>query len=95
MAEVLPDEVNLARARIRSKRLEKANRLDLLDPLSRMERAVMAYTPKVYPGRATLFVSSERVEKSHGDIDFGWRAVIAAHLKCTSSLATTRRSFTF
>ena len=66
--------------RIRSKRLEKANRPDLLDALSRMERAVSAYTPKVYPGRAALFVSSERVEEANGDIDFGWRAVVSGDL---------------
>ena len=69
------------RRRIFARSMEIANRPDKLDVLSRMEKAIMAYTPEMYPGRVTLFVSSERVQDYAGETDFGWSTVTSGGLE--------------
>ena len=68
------------RRRIVARFLELANQPDRLDALSLMERAISAYTPEAYPGRVTLFLSSERAEESSRDTDFGWSDVAGGGL---------------
>ena len=63
------------RRRIFARTMEIANRPEKVDLLSRMEKAISSYKPGVYPGRVTLLVSSERVEGSGGETDFGWSRV--------------------
>ena len=61
--------------------MEIANRPEKVDVVSRMEKAISSYTPGVYPGRVTLLVSSERVEDSGGETDFGWSRVSGGALE--------------
>ena len=60
--------------------MEILKRTDMVDVMSRMEKAVMTYTPEVYQGRVTLFVASNRVRESAGESDFGWSTVSAGGL---------------
>jgi thioesterase domain-containing protein len=64
--------------RIFARSMEIANRPEKVDVLTRMEKAIMAYRPEMYPGRMTLFVPSERVVDSAGETDFGWSRVAGA-----------------
>ena len=63
------------RRRIFAWSMQILKRTDKVDVLSRMEKAIMTYTPEIYPGRVTLFVATRRVEKSAGETDFGWGTV--------------------
>lgn len=65
--------------RLTAKSLEIADR-PIKDLQSRIEKAVLAYSPQVYPGRATVFISSEWVAESHGDTDFGWSSLVSGGL---------------
>lgn len=60
--------------------MELAGRAEGVDSLSRMEWAIRVYQPRPYPGQATLFVSSERVEGPGDANDLGWGAVVAGGL---------------
>ncbi len=63
------------RRRIFARTMEISNRRDQVDVVTRMEKAISSYAPGMYPGRVTLLVSSERVEDSGGETDFGWSRV--------------------
>lgn len=67
--------------RIASWTMEMMNQPDKVDVLYRMEKAIMAYTPEIYPGRVVLFVASERVQEFEGEKVFGWDTVAAGGLE--------------
>ena len=65
--------------RLTAKTLEVAGR-PVKNTQSRIEKAVVAYSPQVYPGRVSVLVSRGRVEESHGETDFGWSSLAAGGL---------------
>jgi thioesterase domain-containing protein len=61
--------------------MKLAKRPDLLHALTLMENAALAYIPQEYPGRVTLFVSSEQFKQSYEESDLGWGAVAGGGLE--------------
>lgn len=76
-----PTRTPAIRAAISERSMEVANGSVELDVLSRMENAIMAYKPKLYAGRVTLVVSSDRVVESAGEAHFGWSTVASGGLE--------------